>query len=46
MTSKENLIETIKKSRPNVKETTVKMYVSNLMKLMKLFDPSRFIFLK
>ena len=46
MTTKENLNEKIKKSRPNVKDSTVKMYVSNLMKLMKLFDKEDLKFLK
>ena len=45
MTTKENLIEKIQKSRPNAKETTIKMYVSNLMKLMKLFDEDNLKFL-
>ncbi len=45
MTSKENLVETIKKSRPNAKETTIKMYVSNLMKLMKMFEEDNLKFL-
>tara|TARA_R110000803_G_scaffold140861_3_gene207402 strand:- start:5273 stop:6238 length:966 start_codon:yes stop_codon:yes gene_type:complete len=45
MTTKENLIETIKKSRPNAKDSTIKMYVSNLMKLMKLFDSDNLKFL-
>ena len=45
MTTKENLIETIKKSRPKAKESTIKMYVSNLMKLMKMFDKEDFKFL-
>ena len=38
MTTKENLIDIIQKSRPKAKESTIKMYVSNLMKLMKLFE--------
>jgi integrase len=45
MTTKENLIEKIQKSRPKAKETTIKMYVSNLMKLMKLFDEDNLKFL-
>ena len=45
MTTKENLIETIQKSRPKAKETTIKMYVSNLMKLMKLFEKDNLKFL-
>ena len=43
---KQNLIDLIKKNRPNVKETTIKMYVSNLLKLMKLFDLEDLTFLK
>tara|TARA_R110002126_G_scaffold120612_2_gene261811 strand:- start:922 stop:1917 length:996 start_codon:yes stop_codon:yes gene_type:complete len=46
MTSKENLAETIKKSRPKAKESTIKMYVSNLMKLMKMFEADDLKFLK
>jgi len=45
MTTKENLIDKIQKSRPKAKETTIKMYVSNLMKLMKLFDEDNLKFL-
>jgi len=45
MTTKENLIEKIHISRPKAKETTIKMYVSNLMKLMKLFDEDNLKFL-
>ena len=45
MTTKENLAETIKKSRPNAKDSTIKMYVSNLMKLMKLFEKDNLKFL-
>ena len=45
MTSKENLVETIKKSRPKAKESTIKMYVSNLMKLMKMFEEDNLKFL-
>lgn len=45
MTTKENLIEKIHISRPKAKETTIKMYVSNLMKLMKLFDEDSLKFL-
>ena len=45
MTTKENLAETIKKSRPNAKDSTIKMYVSNLMKLMKLFEKENLKFL-
>jgi hypothetical protein len=42
----ENLVETIKKSRPNIKDSTIKMYVSNLNKLKKIFDKDDFAFLK
>ena len=45
MTTKENLIDTIQKSRPKAKESTIKMYVSNLMKLMKLFEQDNLKFL-
>ncbi len=45
MTTKENLAETIKKSRPKAKDSTIKMYVSNLMKLMKLFEKDNLKFL-
>lgn len=45
MTTKENLIDTIQKSRPKAKESTIKMYVSNLMKLMKLFEKDNLKFL-
>ena len=43
---KEKLIETIKKSRPNAKDSTLKMYASNLIKLMKLHDKDNLDFLK
>lgn len=43
--SKENLKEIISKARPNVKESTLKMYVSNLNKLMKIMDADDFSFL-
>ena len=46
MSDKENLMDTIKEARPNVKESTVKMYSSNLLKLQKLFDTGDFKFLK
>ena len=46
MSDKENLMETLKKSRPNAKESTIKMYSSNLLKLQKLMDTSDFKFLK
>ena len=34
----EKLKDLISKARPNAKETTIKMYVSNLNKLMKIFE--------
>ena len=40
-----NLNETIKKSRPNAKDNTIKMYVSNLNKLKKMFDTDDYDFL-
>jgi integrase len=43
---KEKLIEIISKSRPNAKESTLKMYASNLMKLMKLYEKDNLDFLK
>lgn len=43
---KEKLIEIISKSRPNAKESSVKMYASNLMKLMKLYEKDNLDFLK
>jgi hypothetical protein len=46
MSDSKNLSEIIKKSRPNVKDSTIKMYVSNLSKLMKLFETDTFGFLK
>lgn len=46
MSDKENLNEVISKSRPNAKESTVKMYTANLTKLKKLFDTDNFNFLK
>ena len=42
----ENLNETIKKSRPNVKESTIKMYSTNLNKLKKIFETDDYSFLK
>lgn len=42
---KESLIKTISESRPKAKESTVKMYVSNLLKLMKLFNSDNLKFL-
>ena len=45
MSDKDNLMETLKKSRPNAKESTIKMYSSNLLKLQKLMDTDNFKFL-
>lgn len=42
----ENLKETIKKSRPNIKDTTIKSYEANLTKLKKMFDSDDYSFLK
>ena len=44
--NKENLTEILTKARPNAKDSTIKMYVSNLMKLMKLHDKDSLDFLK
>lgn len=41
----ENLTEIISKSRPNAKASTIKMYVSNLNKLMKIFNKDDLSFL-
>jgi len=41
----ENLKDLISKSRPQAKESTIKMYVSNLNKLMKIFDTDNLKFL-
>lgn len=46
MSSEENLMEVIQKARPNAKESTIKMYSSNLNKLKKMFDTDNFDFLK
>jgi len=35
--NKEKLTDLIKEARPNIKDSTIKMYVGNLMKLMKIF---------
>ena len=40
----EDLKSDIKKSRPNVKESTIKMYESNLNKLKKMFDSDNWDF--
>ncbi len=42
----ENLKETIKKSRPNIKDTTIKSYEANLNKLKKMFETDNYSFLK
>jgi len=42
----EDLKADIKKARPNVKESTIKMYESNLNKLKKMFDSKDWDFLK
>jgi len=42
----EDLKADIKKSRPNVKDSTIKMYQSNLNKLKKMFDSDNWDFLK
>jgi hypothetical protein len=41
----ENLNEIISKARPNAKPSTIKMYVSNLNKLMKIFNKDDLSFL-
>lgn len=41
-----NLSEKIREARPNVKDNTIKMYVSNLNKLQKLFDTDNWKFLE
>ena len=41
-----DLKETIKQARPNVKDSTIKMYESNLKKLQKMFDATDWVFLK
>jgi hypothetical protein len=42
----EKLTDLIKEARPNIKESTIKMYVGNLMKLMKTFNEDNLNFLK
>jgi len=42
----ENLTEKIKEARPNIKDSTIKMYVGNLNKLKKIFEKTDFGFLK
>ncbi len=41
----ENLTEIIKKARPNVKDSTIKMYATNLNKLRRGFDVENYGFL-
>ena len=43
---KGKLTDLIKEARPNIKESTIKMYVGNLMKLMKMFNEENLNFLK
>ena len=43
---KGKLSDLIKEARPNIKESTIKMYVGNLMKLMKMMDQDDLKFLK
>lgn len=42
----ENLSETLQKSRPKAKPSTIKMYEANLNKLKKIFDTDNYDFLK
>ena len=44
--NKEKLSDLIKEARPNIKDSTIKMYVGNLMKLMKMMDEDDLKFLK
>ena len=44
--SEENIKDLIKKARPNIKENSLKIYVSNLNKLMKMFESDNLDFLK
>ena len=43
---KGKLSDLIKEARPNIKESTIKMYVGNLMKLMNMMDQDDLKFLK
>jgi len=45
MSDKENLMKELSESRPNAKESTIKMYTANLSKLQKLFETDNFKFL-
>ena len=40
-----NLMEDIKESRPNLKDNTIKQYMTNLKKLKSLFDTDNYDFL-
>jgi len=42
----EKLRDLIKEARPNIKDSTIKMYIGNLMKLMKIFNEDNLNFLK
>ena len=44
--TKQNPTELIKKARPNIKDNSIKMYVSNLEKLKKMFETDNYDFLK
>ncbi len=44
--NREKLTDLIKEARPNIKDSTIKMYVGNLMKLMKIFNEDNLNFLK
>jgi len=44
--SSENPSDIIKKARPNIKDKSIALYVSNLNKLKKLFDTDNYDFLK
>ena len=41
-----NLVDDIKKARPNIKENTIKQYEVNLRKLQKIYDTEGYDFLK
>ncbi len=45
MSDKENLMNKLSESRPNAKESTIKMYTANLSKLQKIFEADNFNFL-
>ncbi len=44
--NREKLTDLIKEARPNIKDSTIKMYVGNLMKLMNIFNEENLNFLK